>query len=112
MLLLLWYVLSWPSHPHFDHVGNISTFPPTTALVLGPGAQAHVRPGYPINEQASGPESDFLGREVVDINFTEDTPEIFGMKSFDYFGDGSFFLIDAPGVCDSTLLEHISDKRL
>jgi hypothetical protein len=34
----------------------------------------------------------------VDINFAEDVPEIFGMKTFDYFGDGSFYLVDAPGV--------------
>ena len=29
----------WASHPHLDHVGNTSTFPPTTSLVVGPGTQ-------------------------------------------------------------------------
>ncbi|TFY58518.1 hypothetical protein EVJ58_g6375, partial [Rhodofomes roseus] len=86
------------SHPHIDHVGNPSTFPPTTALVVGAGTQAAFRPGYPLNPEAMLPESDFLGREVVEIAFADDAPIVAGLKSHDYFGDGSFYLIEAPGV--------------
>jgi hypothetical protein len=44
------------------------------------------------------PESNFLGREVVEIEFLENAPSINGLKAYDYFGDGSFYLLDAPGV--------------
>ncbi|KZT72063.1 Metallo-hydrolase/oxidoreductase [Daedalea quercina L-15889] len=87
------------SHSHFDHTGNPSTFPPTTALVVGAGTQAAVRPGYPLNPDAGLPESDFLGRDVVEIAFPDDAPTIAGLKSHDYFGDGSFYLLEAPGHC-------------
>lgn len=33
------------SHTHWDHKGDMSTFPPTTTLVLGPGAMAHFGEG-------------------------------------------------------------------
>jgi hypothetical protein len=90
------------SHPHFDHTGNPSTFPSTTALVVGPGVLA-LRPGYPINPKSGIPDSDFEGREVIEITFKEDAPLIAGMRSYDYFGDGSFYLLDAPGVRSSIL---------
>ena len=44
------------------------------------------------------PESDFLGREVVEASFPADAPVVAGLKSHDYFGDGSFYLLEAPGV--------------
>jgi hypothetical protein len=87
-----------------DHMGDPNTFPSSTTLVLGHGTQAHARPGHPLNEKAQLPESDFLGREVVEIEFKDDAPTIAGFKSYDYFGDGSFYLLDAPGVRHSTFL--------
>jgi hypothetical protein len=95
---------------HIDHIGNPSTFPPSATLVVGPGAQAHTRPGYPLNENAHFPESDFLGREVVEIEFKDDAPTIAGLKAHDYFGDGSFYLLDAPGVCSSIFLQRCEFK--
>jgi glyoxylase-like metal-dependent hydrolase (beta-lactamase superfamily II) len=95
--------MTFLSHSHFDHCGNPSTFPASTKLVVGPGTQSDCRPGYPLNPNATGPESDFLGRELVEIQFPEHSPTINGMKSYDYFGDGSFYLLDAPGVCPCSL---------
>jgi hypothetical protein len=86
------------SHSHIDHSGNPSTFPSTAKLVIGPGTQAHCRPGYPLNPDAGVLESDFLGREVLEFEYPEDNILINGMKTYDYFGDGSFYLLDAPGV--------------
>jgi hypothetical protein len=86
------------SHSHFDHTGDPSTFPASTKLVVGPGTQAHCRPGYPLNLDALVLEKAFLGREVMEIEYPEDGLSINGMKAFDYFGDGSFYLLDAPGV--------------
>jgi len=35
------------SHHHFDHVGDVTTFPGTTELVTGPGFKDAYYPGYP-----------------------------------------------------------------
>ena len=54
------------------------------------------------------PESDFLGREVVEVSFPADAPVVAGLRSYDYFGDGSFYLLEAPGVRPpSPLCAHI-----
>lgn len=66
--------------------------------MVGPSTQAHCRPGYPLNPDALVLEKAFLGREVTEIEYSEDGLLINGMKAFDYFGDGSFYLLDAPGV--------------
>jgi glyoxylase-like metal-dependent hydrolase (beta-lactamase superfamily II) len=48
------------SHCHFDHTGNVDTFPPSVKLVLGPGTQQHSRPAYPINPDSAIHEADYL----------------------------------------------------
>ncbi|KAI0265667.1 hypothetical protein BC834DRAFT_970028 [Gloeopeniophorella convolvens] len=42
------------SHHHFDHTGDPSLFPPSTALIVGPGFKSHedCYPGYPQNPDA------------------------------------------------------------
>ncbi|KAM0450631.1 hypothetical protein ACHAPV_010415 [Trichoderma viride] len=35
------------SHWHFDHVGDVTTFPASTELVVGPGFTKAYFPGYP-----------------------------------------------------------------
>jgi hypothetical protein len=35
---------------------------------------------------------------VREISFDESDLEIGGFRALDYFGDGSFYLLDAPGV--------------
>jgi hypothetical protein len=39
------------------------------------------------------------GRSVQEISFSTNDLVIVGMSSHDFFGDGSFYLLDAPGVC-------------
>jgi glyoxylase-like metal-dependent hydrolase (beta-lactamase superfamily II) len=34
-----------PSHHHFDHIGDITTFPKTTEIVVGPGFKDAFLPG-------------------------------------------------------------------
>jgi hypothetical protein len=85
------------SHSHFDHTGNPDTFSKNAALVVGPGTQAAVRPGWPHNPDAALPESDFEDRKVVELSSFDHGP-VGGMPAHDYFGDGSFYLLDAPGV--------------
>ncbi|KAK4145215.1 beta-lactamase-like protein [Dichotomopilus funicola] len=89
------------SHNHFDHTGDPSTFPPTTPLVLGPGVRAASWPGYPTNPESMMLDSDIAGgRPIQEISFQAGEKghvRIGRFDAFDYFGDGSFYLLDAPG---------------
>lgn len=89
------------SHNHFDHTGDPSTFPPTTTLVLGPGVRAASWPGYPTNPEAIVLDSDIAGdRPIQEISFQTGEKghvSIGQFDAFDYFGDGSFYLLHAPG---------------
>ncbi|KIW12832.1 hypothetical protein PV08_08019 [Exophiala spinifera] len=86
------------SHWHWDHIGDPSSFPPTTDLIVGQGFPGAMLPGYPANPQSPIRESDYSGRTLREIRF--DGPDAFRIGQFpahDYFGDGSFFLLDSPG---------------
>lgn len=85
------------SHCHFDHTGNPSSFDAATALVVGPGVKANLMPGYPTNPESSLLDSDWAGREVIEISFDNTGLKIGQFHAHDYFGDGSFYLLDAPG---------------
>lgn len=84
------------SHNHFDHVGDPSTFPPTTAVVVGPGVTAASWPAYPTNPNGIVLDSDADGRTIREVNFDAGL-RIGSFRAMDYFGDGSFYLLDAPG---------------
>lgn len=85
------------SHHHFDHIGDPSTFPPSTTLVVGPGFQAHHQPDYPTNPSSAILDSDTDSRLVHEIDFQRDGLQIGRFPAVDYYGDGSFYLLDAPG---------------
>ncbi|KAH7323593.1 beta-lactamase-like protein [Rhexocercosporidium sp. MPI-PUGE-AT-0058] len=84
------------SHWHWDHTGDPSTFDSHTALIVGPGFKESFTPGYPANKDCPIRESDYEGRELREIAFNRDL-KIGKFKAFDYFGDGSFYLLDSPG---------------
>jgi glyoxylase-like metal-dependent hydrolase (beta-lactamase superfamily II) len=84
------------SHWHYDHIGDPSTFPGSTKLIVGPGFKEAFMPGYPTKEDGLLLDSDFEGREVEEIAF-EGNFKIGGFKAMDFFGDGSFYLLDSPG---------------
>ncbi|KAI9648457.1 hypothetical protein NHQ30_003091 [Ciborinia camelliae] len=85
------------SHSHFDHAGDPSRFPPSTQLVVGPGVKASSWPGYPSNPDGVVLDSDAAGREVREISFSSTGLRVGPFDAFDYFSDGSFYLLDAPG---------------
>lgn len=87
------------SHHHWDHVGDPATFPGSTDLVVGPGFKAAHLPGYPKNQESTLMETDFEGRKVreVDIQGEGRGLRIGRFHAYDYFGDGSFYLLDTPG---------------
>ncbi|KAL9594760.1 MAG: hypothetical protein Q9219_006846 [cf. Caloplaca sp. 3 TL-2023] len=84
------------SHNHFDHIGDITTFPPSTELVVGPGVRALSWPGWPLNPDAIVLDEDQKGRHVREIAFDHGL-KVGRFDAHDYFGDGSFYLLDAPG---------------
>jgi len=84
------------SHWHWDHTGDPSTFPPSTALIVGPGFKSALVPGYPANQDSPIKEADYADRELREIAFDQGL-KIGKFKAFDYFGDGSFYLLDSPG---------------
>lgn len=85
------------SHTHFDHVGRPSLFPASTSLLVGPGVKTSYFPGYPANEASPVLSREFEGREVHELDFSTADLEIGTLKALDYFGDGSFYLLSAPG---------------
>jgi glyoxylase-like metal-dependent hydrolase (beta-lactamase superfamily II) len=93
------------SHFHFDHTGDVSTFPSMTKLIVGPGSKKAFMPGYPADPHAQTLESDFAGRDVVEVDFTKSPLRIGRFEALDYFGDGSFYLLNAPGKC-ATPYDH------
>lgn len=88
--------LFW-SHAHPDHIGRPSLFPSTASLIVGPGVKEAYFPGYPTIPDAPVLAREFEGRDVRELNFTSTEIEIGGLKALDYFTDGSFYLLSAPG---------------
>lgn len=85
------------SHYHFDHTGDVSSFPKETKLIVGEGTKEAFMPGWPIDPEAHTMASDFEGREVMEIDFSTTGLAIGDFKAFDYFGDGSFYILESPG---------------
>lgn len=82
---------------HFDHTGDPSTFPTSTKLIVGEGFKKDFFPGYPADPKGHVLESDFEGREVMEVDFSSTDLIIGGFRAYDYFGDGSFYILDSPG---------------
>ena len=83
-------------HTHFDHVGNLACFPDTTSLVLGPGSDSSC---VSLAKELDVPESALENRSVQVLNRKDFTWRTVGcLDGLDYFGDGSFWLLDTPGV--------------
>ncbi|RDH22963.1 hypothetical protein M747DRAFT_276298 [Aspergillus niger ATCC 13496] len=88
------------SHYHWDHIGNVALFPISTSLVVGPGFKSHphLMPGFPDDAESPVSADAFVGRDVVEPDFA-DGLTIGGFRAQDFFGDGSFYLLDTPGHC-------------
>lgn len=85
------------SHLHFDHIGDCTKFPDAD-MVVGPGSKAANGVGWPVD-----PESPFSSAIVQhpkfhELSFEEGWSPLDPFeRAFDFFGDGSFYLIDTPG---------------
>ena len=89
------------SHHHFDHTGDIRRVGQKTKVIVGAGYKKQYLPGWPDNKRKWETTSDlYRNREVVEISFSasdERVLEIGGFQAYDYFGDGSFNLLNTPG---------------
>lgn len=91
------------SHHHFDHTGDVSTFP-NIPLVVGPGFKKENLPAYPTNAKSSLWESDFSSRELRELDMSSASHgnlTIGQCRAYDYFNDGSFYLLSTPGHTES-----------
>ncbi|KAJ7137331.1 beta-lactamase-like protein [Mycena crocata] len=82
------------SHSHFDHIGDMSKFPNSTKLVIGPATNRSTYPEFP---DAELQDSDLAGHEIIELNFDHANLTFSGLPALDYFGDGSFYLLNTPG---------------
>ncbi|KAJ7118808.1 hypothetical protein C8R44DRAFT_625159 [Mycena epipterygia] len=82
------------SHSHFDHIGDLSLWPNTTDLVIGPGTNRSLYPEFPDSALQA---SDFAGHTVTELNFDGTNITFSGLPALDYLGDGSFYLLNTPG---------------
>ncbi|KAK5203002.1 hypothetical protein LTR96_011109 [Exophiala xenobiotica] len=73
------------SHWHWGHIGDPSTFPPSTDLIVGQGFKAAMLPGQTTS------------RNFREITFDAAGHRIGKFPAHDYFCDGSFYLLDSPG---------------
>lgn len=116
------------SHKHMDHCGDLDTLPPRVPIILGPGALESIGPGYPQDPKSewksswltdhpvasipgSAMKSDFELGQATYSSGGEGKKDVFGIKgkkwekigcwdhAINWFGDGSFWLIDSPGHC-------------
>ena len=85
------------SHWHWDHTGDPGEFPATTKLVVGPGFQKHLLPGYPTNPETTILETDYNGRQLQELALSDFDITIGKFEAHDFFGDGSFYLLHSPG---------------
>lgn len=89
------------SHWHLDHLGDPATFPNSTTIIVGPGFKKE----FFLDDDAKQPKEDspipssfYADRTLREISELEFDLNIAGFSVFDYFGDGSFYLVNSPGV--------------
>ncbi|KIJ53744.1 hypothetical protein M422DRAFT_25543 [Sphaerobolus stellatus SS14] len=93
-----------PSHVHWDHVGNPALFP-TTQFITGGGTETLLASESACSHSPDDPlyQTAYFWRDMVPPErtiFLKDdvwTPLGIFSRAYDFFGDGSLFIIDAPG---------------
>ncbi|KAJ7234631.1 beta-lactamase-like protein [Mycena haematopus] len=82
------------SHSHSDHTGDMSKFPASTELVFSKDLSTETHDSNPRSTLIA---SDLAGRKLVSLEFNKSSSLIGGFNAFDFFGDGSFYILDVPG---------------
>ena len=93
------------SHLHYDHVGDPSKFGPKTHFIVGPGAGKLIwsESAYPMDKNSHF-DSKLLPRDrAKELPLPGEAPEGYWKPlgpfpaAHDFFGDGSVFVVNAPG---------------
>lgn len=100
-----------------DHQQPIHNMFPNATAWLGPGTTAHVGKGYPSDEE-SGMFSELVDPakrigKVHELSLTEDKWGELGPfeHAFDFFGDGSMMLCDAPGHIPGNMCAIVETQK-
>ncbi|KAF4569836.1 hypothetical protein EYR40_008816 [Pleurotus pulmonarius] len=84
------------SHIHWDHTGDPSAFTKATFLVGGE-TETLLRTGYPINPDSLFAH-DLIPPHRTQLLKTDSWGPVGPFpRAFDYWGDGSLYIVDAPG---------------
>ncbi|EKG09712.1 hypothetical protein MPH_13234 [Macrophomina phaseolina MS6] len=87
-------------HAHFDHARPIKDIFPNATGYFGPGTKEHCTPGH-LRDPGLQWDGRFFDPEKATENWKEfEGPWVpFGPfeRAMDFFGDGSFFVVQAPG---------------
>ncbi|KAJ7626806.1 hypothetical protein FB45DRAFT_1081614 [Roridomyces roridus] len=97
---VIWSRMFW-NNAHTDHIGDMSKFPNSTGIVYGPGTNTAT---FPSDPNSTLLESDFAGHNTTELDYSKSKLVFSGLPAIDYFGDGSFYLLNTPGH----LAGHIS----
>jgi len=93
MLISYFFVVS---HIHFDHTGDATPFTQAKFL-LGAASEPLVKASFPANPDSSYLEDTVPLDRTEFLNPTNWVPLGPFPRTLDYFGDGSLYLVDAPG---------------
>lgn len=89
------------SHHHWDYVGDTTMFPTSTSILVGSGYKEKYLPGWPADPESLDTCTDlYEGRESIEADFSPDnsrTLQIGDFAAHDWFGDGSFYILNSPG---------------
>lgn len=87
------------SHWHLDHTGDPATFPTSTDLIVGPGFKSAFVPAFPTVLDSPIDERAWQDRNLREIDFESESNglRIGKFRALDFYGDGSFYLLDTPG---------------
>ena len=100
--------LNFASHGHWDHIFPAKEYHPNAKLFCGKGCFEYSTPSWPTE-----PDSTFDGRiwdpkdselPIEEFPSPSEAPERWRplgpyKNGLDFFGDGSFWIVDAPGHC-------------
>jgi len=108
------------SHAHWDHCRPIKTEFPKACAFFGPGTVQHCSPGHLASEDARE-NVQWDGKYFDPVRRTEHWEELSGPwvwfgafdKAMDYFGNGSFWIIQAPGHMPGNLcaIAHVETNQ-
>ncbi|GJJ15897.1 hypothetical protein Clacol_010175 [Clathrus columnatus] len=89
------------SHLHFDHIGDASLFPNST-FIIGGGSRKLLKDPYPQNPNSGFHidcvPNDGRTRFLDDSDFSTTIGDF--PRAYDFFNDGSLYIIDAHGHLD------------